>query len=138
MADFSTGIVIRGKYLEGDQVEFGGRGGDATFLIPDPKQYVDQFPMGSSTKLTDLYDLSFDDLLDYLVELGTRLDVEKNAYLAEAREASYRTSRCVVCGRSTGGICDRPGPSCLETERLGRSWPRHGIYFYHSRRVCDR
>ena len=92
MADFSTGIVVRGKYIDGDHVEFGGRGGDATFLIPDPKKYVDQFPMGSSTKLTDLYDLSFDDILDYLVELGTRLDVENNPYLAEAREASYRTS----------------------------------------------
>lgn len=92
MADFTAGIVIRGEYIEDNLVEFGGRGGDASFMVPDPHVYADRFPMGSSTRLADLYDLSFDDLLDYLVELGTRLDVGKNEYLDQARQATYKTS----------------------------------------------
>jgi hypothetical protein len=92
MADFTAGIVIRGEYIEDNLVEVGGRGGDASFLLPDPHVYADRFTLGSSTQLAKLYDLKFDDLLDYLVELGTRLDVNNNEYLAQAREASYRTS----------------------------------------------
>ena len=88
MANFKSGIVLRGKYIEDNLVEFGGRGGQASFLMPDPKVYADQIPMGSSTRLADLYDLSFDDILDYLEELGARLDVGSNEYLDQARQAS--------------------------------------------------
>jgi Acyl-CoA reductase (LuxC) len=92
VADFTAGIVIRGEYIEDNLVEVGGRGGGASFLLPDPQVYADRLTLGSSTRLAELYDLSFDDLLDYLVELGTLLDVNKNEHLAQAREASYRTS----------------------------------------------
>ena len=34
--------VIRGKVIETDLIEFGGRGGDITFLAPDPHKIADQ------------------------------------------------------------------------------------------------
>jgi acyl-CoA reductase LuxC len=92
MADFTAGLVIRGEYIEDNLVEFGGRGGDASFLLPDPHAYVERFALGSSTRLADLYDLRFDDIVDYLVELGTRLKVADNPWLDQARQASYLAS----------------------------------------------
>lgn len=92
MANFKAGIVLRGKYIEDNLVEFGGRGGEASFLMPDPQVYADQIPMGNSTRMADLYDLSFDDILDYLEELGARMVVGNNEYLDQAREATYLTS----------------------------------------------
>src|SRR5512145_2849541 len=84
--------VIRGKVYDNDLVEFGGRGGDITFLAPDPHKLVDQLPLGSASKMDDLYQLTFEDILDYLQELGSRLRFEKNAYMQEACELSYRTA----------------------------------------------
>ncbi len=77
--------VIRGKVIETDLIEFGGRDGDSTFLAPDPHKIVDQLSLTSPKKLQDLYDLSFEQILDFLEELGGQLDIRKNAYLQEAR-----------------------------------------------------
>jgi hypothetical protein len=84
--------IIRGKVYDSDLIEFGGRGGDITFLAPDPHTLVGQLPLGSPSKLEDLYRLSFEDILDYLEELGMLLDFEKNAYMQEACELSYSTA----------------------------------------------
>jgi len=84
--------VIRGEVIDSDLVEFGGRGGDLLFLAPDPNKLADRIPLGSSGKLNDLYDLSFDDILDYFAELGPHLDIKKNPYLQEACKYSYDTS----------------------------------------------
>ncbi|ETI64225.1 long-chain-fatty-acyl-CoA reductase [Sphingobium sp. C100] len=84
--------VIRGQVVESDLVEFGGRGGDITFLAPDPHKIVDRLPLGSPSKMEDLYDLSFEQILDFLEELGAHCDVRKNDLLLEAREMSYATA----------------------------------------------
>jgi hypothetical protein len=84
--------VIRGKVIESDLVEFGGRGGDATFLAPDPQKIVDLLPLGSPSQMNDLYQLSFEQILDYLEELGKLLDIGKNGYMQEACELSYATA----------------------------------------------
>ncbi len=88
--------VIRGKVIDTDLVEFGGRGGDVKFLAPDPHKIVDSLALGSPTKMADLYELTFDQILDYLGELGDRLEVRKNDYLREAREMSYATAPTTV------------------------------------------
>ena len=84
--------VIRGKVIESDLIEFGGRGGDVTFLAPDPHKIADRIPLSSPRLMEDLYEISFDNILDYLAELGTRLELKKNAYLQEALEYSYATA----------------------------------------------
>lgn len=84
--------VLRGQVIENDLIEFGGRGGDITFLAPDPHKIAGQIPIASPRLMEDLYDLSFEDILDYLGELGEHLHLEKNPYLQEALSYSYDTA----------------------------------------------
>lgn len=84
--------VLRGKVIETDLIEFGGRGGDLAFLAPDPHKIVDQLPLASPRLMEDLYTLSFEDILDYLAELGTRLELKNNPYLQDSLEYSYDTA----------------------------------------------
>lgn len=84
--------VLRGKVIDTDLVEFGGRGGDITFLAPDPHKIADRIPLGSPRLLKDMYELSLDQILDYLAELGTRLELKNNPYLQEALQYSYDTA----------------------------------------------
>ena len=60
-----------------------------TFMAPDPRKLVDRLPLASPGLLADLYDLSFDDILDYLEELGRRLDINTNEHMQRARELTY-------------------------------------------------
>lgn len=85
-------LIIRGEVITDNLIEVGGRGGDLTFLTPDAHKYIDKLPLGNPAKLADLYSLSFDDILDYCVELGKRLEFSKNPYLQEACELSYLTA----------------------------------------------
>jgi hypothetical protein len=110
--------VIRGKVIEADLVEFGGRGDDIRFLAPDPHKIVEQLPLGSPSKMQDLYDLSFEQILDYLEELGEKLDVRKNDYMLEARERSYATAP------TTKPVLDlyyESLPAMFDRERIRRS-----------------
>ncbi len=84
--------VLRGQVIESDLIEFGGRGGDISFLAPDPHKIARRIPLASPRLMEDLYELSFEDILDYLAELGARLDVNSNDYVREAREYSYATA----------------------------------------------
>jgi Acyl-CoA reductase (LuxC) len=85
-------MIIRGRVIEDDLVEFGGRGGSLVFRAPDPHKHAVHLPVSSPAALADLYDLRFDDILDYLDALGERLEISRNAYLQEARELTYRTA----------------------------------------------
>lgn len=85
-------MVIRGEVITDNLVEVGGRGGDLAFLTPDAHKYVDRLPLGNPARLADLYKLSFDDILDYAVALGARMDLATNTHLQEACELSYRTA----------------------------------------------
>ncbi len=81
--------VIRGEVIDSDLIEYPGRGGIMTFLAPDPRKLVDRLPLASPGQLADLYDLSFDDILDYLEELADRLDINTNQHMQRARELTY-------------------------------------------------
>lgn len=81
--------VIRGEIIESDLIEYPGRGDVMTFMAPDPRKIVDRLPLASPGRLADLYDLRFDDILDYLEELGVRLDIKTNEHMQRARELTY-------------------------------------------------
>ncbi|MDH4873573.1 acyl-CoA reductase [Pseudomonas sp. BN515] len=85
-------MIIRGEVITDNLIEVGGRGGDLAFLTPDAHKYIDRLPLGNPAKLADLYALSFDDILDYCVALGERLEFSKNRYLQEACELSFLTA----------------------------------------------
>lgn len=85
-------MIIRGEVITDNLIEVGGRGGDLTFLTPDAHKYIDRLPLGNPVKLGNLYQLSFDDILDYACALGENLAFNKNLYLQEACELSYLTA----------------------------------------------
>lgn len=88
MSAFRIPLVIRGEVIEDDWVSFGGRGGSAGFEAPDPAKYVERLPLASPMDLADLYEISFDEILDVLVELGRALDPDKNVHVKAAIEAA--------------------------------------------------
>ncbi len=92
MSTFNIPLFIRGKVIEQDWVQFGGRGGNASFSAPDPQKYVDQLPLGSPIDMKDLYEISFDEILDVLEELGKALDFDKNPYVKQAYEAALEAA----------------------------------------------
>ncbi|GAF47622.1 acyl-CoA reductase [Rhodococcus wratislaviensis] len=85
-------MVIRGRVIESNLIRIEGRGGDLTFLTPDVRQVLGSLPLKDPAALKDLYRLTLDDILDYLVSLGEHLRVENNAHLQQARALSYMTA----------------------------------------------
>lgn len=94
MNKYESGAIIRGEYITNDLISFGGRAEGVEFMAPDPHKLIDRLPLRSSTDLADLYELTFDDIVDYLEELGNRLDLDTNAYMQGALEASVITNPC--------------------------------------------
>lgn len=92
MKQFKTGIVIRGEWIDDHLVEFGGRGVGITFLSPDPHHYVSRLPLQDPRALGDLYQLRFDDILEYIERLGQRLKLAESPHLQQALEAACLTS----------------------------------------------
>lgn len=92
MADFTVPAFIRGELITDNLIEFGGRGGDATFLAPDPMTIIDRLPLKNPGMMADLYDLSFEEIIDFLAEVGKRLDLSTNTLLQEALENSCLVS----------------------------------------------
>ncbi|MEN8162134.1 MAG: acyl-CoA reductase, partial [Myxococcota bacterium] len=87
MADFRVPLFLRGELVEQDWKPYGGRGGFGSFEAPDLSAHVERLPLGSPLALADLYEVSFDEILDVLAELGRALDFEKNAHVRAAYEA---------------------------------------------------
>ena len=93
--------VLRGQVIESDLIEFGGRGGDITFLAPDPHKIASRIPLASPRLMEDLYELSFEQIIDYLGELGPRLALKDNATNRDAP---------IVARLNDAGIPDRIFP----------------------------
>jgi hypothetical protein len=85
---YTVPLFLRGQVITDDLVGFDTRIGAAQFQAPDMSKYVEQLPLESPGQLSDLYDLSFDEILDVLAALGDALDFESNPHLQEAYEAS--------------------------------------------------
>jgi hypothetical protein len=85
---YTVPLFLRGQVITDDLVSFGTRSGDAQFQAPDMSKYVDQVPLKSPGQMSDLYELSFGEILDVLTALGNALDFDSNTHLQEAYEAS--------------------------------------------------
>jgi hypothetical protein len=98
MADIETitryhvPLIIRGRVIEDMEVTHGGRRGGVRFTTPDIRKHIGQLALASPSDLADLYSISFEEILDYLTELGERLDYTENRHLREAFELSCETS----------------------------------------------
>ena len=85
---FTVPLFLRGELITDDLVSFGTRDGGAQFQAPDMARYVDRLPLATPMAMTDLNDLSFDEILDVLEALGDALDFDRNTHLQEAFEAA--------------------------------------------------
>lgn len=85
-------LIIRGKVIEDIDLEFGGRRGGVSFRTPDVTKHINDLTLRAPSQMADLYTISFEEILDYLVELGQQLNFSKNKYLREAFELSCSTS----------------------------------------------
>jgi hypothetical protein len=92
MSAFRVPLIIRGEVIEDDWVTFGGRDGIAAFSAPDPHKYITQLRLRTPMDLRDMYDVSFEEILDVLQELGERLRFDSNRHMQDAYEASVATS----------------------------------------------
>lgn len=86
MTTFAVPLFVRGELITDDLVEFGTRQGHR-FEAPDPVKHVHALPLGNPSAMADLYEISFDEILDVLSELGRALEFENNVYLQEAYQA---------------------------------------------------
>lgn len=89
MPSISAPAVIRGEVITDNLVPFGGRGGEMEFLSPDPDTIVDRLPLRNPADMRKLYTLTIDEIIDYLAELGSALDLSRNPHMQEALERSY-------------------------------------------------
>jgi Acyl-CoA reductase (LuxC) len=101
-------LVLRGEVVTDSLVEHAGRGGSA-FSAPDPRAYLNRIVLPSPAAMADLHQLSFDDVCDYVAELGERLDMSRNAYLQRACELTYGPSLLSkpLVDRSFAGIASQ-------------------------------
>lgn len=85
-------LIIRGKLIDDYSLEFGGRNGGVSFRTADVSRHMEQLTLSTPSRMADLYELKFSDIVDYLGELGTRLAFDKNPYMQQAFELSCSTS----------------------------------------------
>jgi hypothetical protein len=85
-------LIIRGKVIRDDLIEFPGRHGGVTFSTPDVSKYLHQLPLANPSGMRDYYDVSLDNILDFLEALGSKLDFRRNIYLQESYEMSVGAS----------------------------------------------
>ncbi|HYZ30260.1 MAG TPA: acyl-CoA reductase [Thermoleophilaceae bacterium] len=76
--------VVRGEVITDDLTAFATRGGEQEFYVPDPARLAGRLPLADAGSLRELTELSFDDIVDYLAELGSRLVPDHNDHLQEA------------------------------------------------------
>lgn len=88
MIAYTVPLFLRGQVITDDLVPFETRIGAAQFQAPDMSKYVESMPLKNPGQMSDLYELSFDEILDILAALGDALDFETNIHLQEAYEAS--------------------------------------------------
>jgi Acyl-CoA reductase (LuxC) len=87
-AELLIPAFIRGKTVHEDLVSFGGRGGVASFRAPDPAKIVGQLPLRRPGELADVHQLGFEEVVDYLDELGRHLVLDRNEHLQQALQYS--------------------------------------------------
>src|SRR3546814_3932858 len=89
---FRVPLIYRREMIDDGEIYHGGRRGGVSFQAPDILKYVAKLPLRTPSLMADLYTLSFEDILDYLVELGKRLAFDQNQHVREAVRLSCITS----------------------------------------------
>ena len=88
---YKVPLIIRGEVIEDYTIEHHGRKGGVSFITPDVNKYMRQLTT-TPASLQDLYTISLDDIIEFLVELGARFNLETNQHVQKAFEISTLTS----------------------------------------------
>ena len=112
MNQFKVPLIIRGEIIEDYQVDYADRNGGLRFQTPDVKKYLRRLVNASAISQLDMYKISLDDIIEFLHEVGRRLDLDTNPRWREAFEVSCLTSnlsRSVLetAYRGCGGLLHR-------------------------------
>jgi hypothetical protein len=91
-AAFSVPLIVRGRVIAGDPVEYGSRRDGAGFMATNVAAHLDTLSLSSPSQMADLYALRFADIVEYLDALGSRLAFSENPHLQEAFRLSSATS----------------------------------------------
>ncbi|OAP33587.1 MULTISPECIES: acyl-CoA reductase [unclassified Sphingobium] len=111
MADFRVPLIIRGTIIDDYSVTHGDRSGQGrSFETADVRKYIKQLINSRPISLMDMYELSLEDIYDFLHELGDRLDLDTNPYWREAFEVSCHASNL---SRPVMEHCYRTCPTML-------------------------
>lgn len=89
---FRVPLIIRGDIIDDADILHEGRRGGVSFHAPDLQRHLAALTLRTPSKMADLYGLGFEDILDLLVELGQRLDFDRNPHVREAFRLSCITS----------------------------------------------
>jgi hypothetical protein len=87
MTEIVAPACIRGETVSSHLEAFGGRGG-GTFRSPDPTTLTNRLPLRDPAQLRAVHELPFDEIVDYLAELGRHLELAGNEHLQEALACS--------------------------------------------------
>jgi hypothetical protein len=90
--EYRVPLIIRGHVIHGNDLTFSGRRGAASFSTPDVRPHLDKLTLTQPSALADLHSAPFEEVLDYLHELGKRLAFDRNPYLQDAFRLSCETS----------------------------------------------
>ncbi len=88
---FEIPIILRGKLIHDYSDTFGGRNG-AKFITPSARKYVNQIALSDPSKMKDLYDLSIEEIILFLRDLGQRLVLHENEHLQAAYKLACEAS----------------------------------------------
>jgi hypothetical protein len=121
-------LIIRGEVINDNLITFPGRHGGATFETPDVSRYIDRLVLKNPSALQDYYAISLNEILDFLEELGTKLDVNRNDYLKEALELSLSASGLTepiirnMYEKGLPAMFDRAGLEEIVDRNIGREF----------------
>ena len=85
-------MVIRGKVYDDHLITIAGREENSSFQTPDISHYLRELVQNNPNSMADLYELTIDEIIDFLVELGKKLDTRTNPLTQEACRLSQFTS----------------------------------------------
>lgn len=91
-SEFSIPLIVRGKVIDGADLNFGGRGSSVSFTTPDVAKHLPDLMLSRPSEMADIASIPYAEILDYLEELGRRLRLDDNAHLQEALELTTQTS----------------------------------------------
>ena len=92
MNEFKVPLIIRGEIIEDYEVDHVDRTGGLKFKTPDTKKYVKQLVLSDPLKQWDMYEISLEDILDFLHAVGERLDLDTNPHWRQAFDISCFTT----------------------------------------------